>query len=165
MRIGLISDTHIPDHVKKLPVQLKEVLRGVELILHAGDVYVPSVLDELECLAPILAAKGDDDPLSTVNDRRVKRKHILTIDGVTIWLVHEMPLAWPLCSKETPQHDRPPDVIVSGHTHNATLENKGAVLLINPGSPTFPRYKLELGTVALLTINSGKAEAHIMQLH
>jgi len=159
MRIGLISDTHIPNHAKELPDQLKDLFHAVDLILHAGDIYTISVLDELECLAPVLAAEGDDDPLSTSTDRRVKVKHILNIDGVTIWLTHARPWSWPLDSRETP------NVIVCGHTHTAALGNlKGDILLVNPGSPTFPQYKLELGTVALLAINSGKAEANIVQL-
>ena len=62
MRIGLISDTHIPDHADELPEQLKDAFRGVELILHAGDIYTIPVLDELEIIAPVLAAEGDDDP-------------------------------------------------------------------------------------------------------
>ncbi len=161
MLIGLLSDTHIhfPDHAKELPDQLKEVFRGVDLILHAGDIYIPSVLDELERLAPVLAAQGDDDERDVTSDRRVKKKHILTIEGVTIWLIHEGPWSWPLDSKEAP------DVIVFGHTHSSMLGNsKERVLLINPGSPTFPRYRLELGTVALLTVSSGIAEATIVQL-
>ncbi len=163
VRIGLISDTHIPDHAKALPEQLKQVFRGVDLILHAGDIYIPSVLDELECLAPVLAAEGDDDDWETTRDERVKEKQILTIDDVTIWLIHERPWPWPpfVLSKQV---ERRPDVIVVGHTHSATLEKKGDVLLVNPGSATFPHYRHELGTVALLTINSSKAEAHIVQL-
>ena len=172
MLIGLISDTHIPDHAKELPDQLKEAFRGVDLILHAGDVYIPSVLDELEHLAPVLAAEGDDDPFATANDRRVKKEHVITIEGIIIWLVHIRPLPWLRPGK-------PPDVIVYGHIHEARLENhlivnehapeptlekhKG-ILRISPGSPTFPHYKQELGTVGLLKANSGKAEAQIIQL-
>ncbi|MFC2071912.1 metallophosphoesterase family protein [Chloroflexota bacterium] len=159
MLIGLLSDTHIPDHVKELPEQLKEVFHGVDLILHAGDIYTVSVLDELERLAPVLAAEGDDDPRSTASDRRVERKHILNLDGVTIWLAHDM--VWfppPVDSKA------PPDVIVFGHTHQALLQNHDGALQINPGSATLPRYRLELGTVGLLTASSGKAEAQIIQL-
>ena len=164
MRIGLLSDTHIPDHARELPDQLKEAFRGVDLILHAGDVYVPSVLDELECLAPVMAAEGDDDFPSTTSDKRVKQKHILTIGNVTIWLIHEKLWFWPLHPKGVPQHEKTPDVIIFGHTHSASLEEKEEVLLVNPGSPTFPNYRRELGTVALLTISSGKAQANIVQL-
>ena len=158
MRIGLISDTHIPDHVRELPSQLKQTFRGVDLILHGGDIYVPSVLDELERLAPVLAAEGDDEYPEMGRDRRVKEKHILNIEGVTIWLIHEKPWPWALDSKEAP------DVIVFGHTHYATVERNGGVLLVNPGSPAFPNYRREVGTVALLTVSSGKAEVNIVQL-
>ncbi|MBI4284000.1 MAG: metallophosphoesterase family protein, partial [Chloroflexi bacterium] len=124
-----------------------------------GDIYTASVLDDLERLAPVLAAEGDDDPRATVTDRRVERKHVLTFDGVTIWLAHEIyKIALPLNSREAP------DVLVCGHTHQASLKNDNGVIQINPGSATFPRYRVTLGTVGLLTINSGKAEAQIIQL-
>ncbi len=48
MIIGLLSDTHIPEAEKELPPELMEAFRGVDLILHAGDIYIPSVLDNLE---------------------------------------------------------------------------------------------------------------------
>ena len=93
-----------------------------------------------------------------MNDKRVKWKHIITVEGVTIWLAHEY---------ETWSWDdvkNLPDVVVFGHTHRAALENHEGIIRINPGSPTFPRYAHLLGTVALLTINSSKAEAEIIQL-
>ena len=159
MLIGLLSDTHIPDHAKELPAQLKEAFYGVDLILHAGDIYIVSVLDELERVAPVLAAKGDDDMLSTANDRRVEQQHILNLDGVTIWLAHEIYGFWPPINSKT--H---PDVVVFGHTHQASLENHEGVLQVNPGSPTFPCYRPELGTVGLLTVSAGRSEAQIIQL-
>jgi putative phosphoesterase len=164
MIIGLLSDTHIPDHAKKLPEQLKDVFRGVDLILHGGDIFSISVLDELELIAPVLAAEGDDDLSLTARDRRVERKQTINIEGTTIWLVHQKPNSLPPVSKEAPRLEGPPDVIVYGHTHQAMLEKKGGILQINPGSPTFPNYRLQLGTVGLLTVNSGKVEAKIIQL-
>lgn len=172
MLIGLLSDTHIPEAAEALPAQLKEVFRGVDLILHAGDIYTTSVLDELEHIAPVLAARGDDDcTAEIISDRRVKEKHTLTAEGVTIWLQHIRPPYSFLHSKlyletnpTSHKDEKLPNVIVFGHTHRPALENEGGILLVNPGSPTFPAYRQELGTVALLTINSGKAEAHIVQL-
>ena len=61
MKIGLISDTHIREPSERLHEKVREVFQGVDLILHAGDIYNPSVLDELERMAPVLAAAGDDD--------------------------------------------------------------------------------------------------------
>jgi putative phosphoesterase len=168
MLIGLISDTHIPGAAKALPSQIKEVFRNVDLILHAGDIYTVSVLDELECLSPVLAARGDNDPTEGENDKRVKWKQILTINGLTICLKH-MLWWWPdepksAFSPVPPRYEELPDILVYGHSHVAAVENRGRTLLINPGSATFPNYKFGLGTVVLLRINSGKAEAEIIQL-
>ena len=164
MLIGLLSDTHIPDHAKQLPDQLKDVFSGVDLILHGGDIFSISVLDELELIAPVLAAEGDDDLSLTAKDRRVERKHTINIDGTTIWLVHQKPNSLPPVSKEVTRLEGPPDVVVYGHTHKAMLEKKDGILQINPGSPTFPNYRLQLGTVGLLTVSSSKVEAKIVQL-
>jgi putative phosphoesterase len=191
MRIGLISDTHIPYDVKALPPQLKELFRGVDLILHAGDIYVSSVLDELEEIAPVLAAMGDDD--SPLIDGRVRDKHVLDFEGFSLWLTHALPYfplhslnSYPYSSRsihallyrfstssdqeleealrEVVEHEDLPDILVFGHTHQAILHRTQGFLLINPGSATFPGYKHVLGTVAILTISLGKAEAEIIQL-
>ncbi len=168
MLIGLLSDTHIrlPGYraalsqlsANKLPPQIREAFHSVELILHAGDVYSLPILDELERIAPVLAAEGDDDPFEVMNDKRVKLKHVITAEGVIIWLAHQYEI-WSLDGLE-----KSADVIVFGHTHRAALDNHKGIIRINPGSPTFPGYEYKLGTVGLLTITSGKAEAQIIQL-
>jgi putative phosphoesterase len=157
MLIGLLSDTHIPDAVLKLPHQIWEAFRHVDLILHAGDIFVPSVLDELESIAPVLAARGDSEYLETRNDMRVKEKQAFTVEGVTIWLTHDG-------QGGLDCQDPLPDVFVTGHTHAPIIKNHGRVLLVSPGSPTYPNYKCQLGTVGLLTIRSGEAEAKIIKL-
>jgi putative phosphoesterase len=158
IHIGLISDTHVPNHRRQLPEQLKEPFRNVDLILHAGDIYVPWVLDELEYFAPVLAACGDDDPPPTLNDIRVKEKHRINLNGSTLWLIHKRPLWWPLMSEETP------DVIIFGHTHSSTVERKKNVILVNPGSPNHPSYEPKPGTVAILTLDSDIPKVDIIQL-
>jgi putative phosphoesterase len=84
MRIGVISDTHIPYDAETIPPQVKELFKGVDVILHAGDIYLSSVLDELEEIAPVLAARGDDD--SALVNERVKEKHVLNFQGFSLWL-------------------------------------------------------------------------------
>ena len=168
MLIGLLSDTHIRVPGTRsslgqlwgdtLPLQISEAFRGVDLILHAGDIYTLPVLEELEKVAPVLAAEGDDDPFEIMNDKRVKSKHILNIEGVTIGLAHQAE-AWYLDRQE-----KLPDVIVFGHLHKPSLETRNGVLWVSPRSPTFPSYRHELGTVAMLTITDGKAEAQIVKL-
>ena len=168
MLIGLLSDTHIPDHAKELPAQLKEAFRGVELILHAGDIYTLPILDELEQIAPVLASAGDDDLFAVTSDKRVKWEQIITVEGATMWLKHI--LWWQpntvnghISPPKSPT-EKAPDVIIFGHTHEASLKRQNGTILINPGSPTFPHYKRQLGTVGLLEIKSGKVDAQIIQL-
>ena len=61
MRIGLISDTHIPVAAPKLWPQVFDAFRGVDLIMHGGDLMVPDVIDWLEEIAPVLAVEGNGD--------------------------------------------------------------------------------------------------------
>ncbi len=201
MLVGLISDTHIGYASDPVPPEIKaswigvdlatllpqamEALRGVDLILHAGDIYLPSVLDKLESIAPVMAAWGDDDmPADFNSDKRMMKRHELSLDGVTLWLTHVKPpyeLVDPVenlyflrpsfgDAKEPPDPEEAPDVIVFGHTHSASIEHYKDVecgkdiLLVNPGSATFPEYVAELGSVALLTIDSGEVQVRIMPL-
>ena len=170
MFIGLLSDTHIGSPSKTLPSQIKEAFSNVDLILHAGDIWIPSVLDELESIAPVMAAWGDDDTEADLGgDNRMIKGHALLLEGVTLWLTHIKPFYALFKLKEelyssTPSPEDPPDVVIFGHTHSAKIEHYKDVLLVNPGSATFPGYMPKLGTVALLNINSGKVEARIVQL-
>lgn len=159
MRVGLLADTHIPEVQGSLPSELEKVFRDVELILHAGDIYLPSVLDELERIAPVLAAKGDDDNGATILDQRVKEKHILNIGGKTVWLMHEKPFA-----TEYLGQDNRPDIIVFGHEHRSSVQQLNGTLLINPGSPTFLNYIPGPGTVGILDIDAGQANVRIVRL-
>jgi putative phosphoesterase len=158
-----------------LPHQLESVFCGVDLILHAGDIHASSVLDDLEKIAPVLAALGDGDYLP--RDERVKYKHVLGIDGLTLWLTHEFPFDWRFASGSYDDvSDRElaeslklygsdaPDIAVFGHSHQSIIRHGGGALLINPGSATFPRYERCLGTVCLVNIRSGRAEVQLVQL-
>ena len=175
MLIGLLSDTHIAFPDQTLPTQIKDTFRGVDLILHAGDVWIPWVLDELESVAPILVAMGDDDMESDFgNDSRLAKRQVLSMEGITLWVTHIKPRYGlisrdgqsysSLFSRQKQDPEDPPDVVVFGHSHFAEIENYKGVLLVNPGSPTLPTYIPKLGTVGLLTVNSGQVEARLVQL-
>ncbi len=166
--IGLLADTHIPEAEKILPFELMEALRGVDLILHAGDIFVPSVLDDLERIAPVLAARGDDEYGDMLTDKRVKDKHILKLEGQTLWLVHKRPYSFTLgwqkeMASEQDKSDSP-SIVVFGHEHRAVVQLLDDTLFINPGSPTFQNYCRGLGTIAILDIDSGEADVRIVQL-
>ncbi len=173
MLIGLLSDTHIAFPSETLPPQIKSAFGSVDFILHAGDIWIPSVLDELESIAPVMAAWGDDDMEADLGgDKRMMKGQSLVLDGITLWLTHVKPRYGLINPKEESYSTRsspedaadPPAVVVFGHTHLAAIEHHKDVLLVNPGSVTFPKYVFKLGTVALLTINSGEVEVRIVQL-
>ena len=64
MRVGVVSDTHIPSRAPAIPPGVFEAFEGVHLILHAGDVSVRAALDELAALAPVHAVAGNIDDAS-----------------------------------------------------------------------------------------------------
>jgi putative phosphoesterase len=171
MIIGLISDTHIPWEVSEVPREVLEAFQGVDLILHGGDIYSHTVLDDLEKIAPVYAALGDDDYPG--EDKRVQERHILNVGGKTIYLTHEGPYNFltsttglPLWWRNRISLDKyvNPDIIIAGHEHRTIVENFNGMLYINPGSPTLLNYKKGLGTVAILELNSGEPHVNILHL-
>jgi len=168
IRVGLVSDTHVPAVVTELPVEVEGAFQGVDLILHAGDIYSLSVLDRLERIAPVLAAFGDDDDPSALLDRRVQRKHVLTLGGVVVWLLHDRSAEfwtnYRPTSGETDYALNKPQVIVFGHEHEAIIHQRDGVLWVNPSSPTFAEYRTGLGTIGVLDIGCGQARVSINHL-
>lgn len=172
MLIGLIADTHIARPEEKLPPQVADAFKGVELILHAGDVWIPSVLDELEAIAPVAAAWGDDDMETDLGpDPRMISERTLYLEGITLWLVHEKPAYGHIVPRENRVYSRPvnhdhviPGIVVYGHTHKCRVENYKGVLVVNPGSPAWPEGFPRLGTVGLLEIKGDSVEARIVAL-
>jgi putative phosphoesterase len=186
MRIGLISDTHIPVAAKHLWPQIYDALRGdspaspkVDLIMHAGDLMVTEVIDWLEEIAPVMAVQGNGDYTGwersvAPQDPRLAESKVLRLDGdphpLRIGLVHDfqLPEAPPLRTMDgLMQHyfGGPVNVIVRGSTHHAEITTVKGVLIVNPGSPTFPNHQsARLGTLAFLDIEAGRVRPSILQL-
>ncbi len=177
MRIGLISDTHIPEACDRLPSAVFEALRGVDLVMHAGDVYVNRVLDELARIAPVIAALGNGDEgqgghrFVLEPDARVRVAHLLEVEGVRVGLAHALPT--PDETSERVFHDAmrahfggAVDVLVMGHSHVEGVVRFGATLVVNPGSATLPHNLVDVpGTVGVLEIGpGGKISAEIIRL-
>ena len=88
MRIGLLTDTHLPGTVRHLWDEVREAFTGVDLILHGGDIVTSGVLDWLEDIAPTLAARGNND--GGWADDRMKDMHLLDIEGWRLAMIHDM---------------------------------------------------------------------------
>jgi len=169
MIIGILADTHIREASQKLPSGLTDGFRDVDLILHGGDIYHSSVLDELEQLAPVMAAAGDDDYGAVLKDRRVKERHILHIEDKVLWLQHDSAYYHSLkfrhtTPRKTPEILEPPDIVVFGHDHYSVVEYRGGILFINPGSPNSMGNASVPRTFAMLEIDSGKMEVETLRL-
>lgn len=177
MRIGLISDTHIPEAHPVLWEQVFHAFRGVDLILHGGDIHELWLLDRLEEVAPVYAARGNGEDGSAgrpvqPDDPRLRDAWMIEAGGLRIGLTHDLPIP------EYPPHltvarfidrlypgEAPPDVMVYGHTHVEQIDQIGGVLCVNPGSPTYPHgLDTQFGTIGFLDITAGRPEASIWQL-
>jgi putative phosphoesterase len=148
IRIGVVADTHCPEFLDELPAALLEGLRGVDLILHAGDVGGLSTLARLREVAPVEAVRGDHDgamtelPLCrevTVGGRRVVVVHgnrtrlieepatlLGTLSLGTVWMASGLP-------RHLERLHPGADVILYGHTHKAQVDLVNGTLVFNPG--------------------------------
>jgi putative phosphoesterase len=166
MLIGVISDTHLPSDIQEIWPEVPKVFESVDLILHAGDIIAPSVLDSLQQVSPVLAARGNHDHFSTTNDPRVKNVHILKIEGWNIGLIHDLePEDRPIDFLIKHYIKAPVDIMISGHTHFERIDFRDNVLQLNPGSSNFPHLlSTRLGTVALLKLEPGIINAEVILL-
>ncbi len=131
-RIGVISDTHIP-HYKKLPEVIWEYFAGVELIIHAGDLSMLSVLSELETIAPVVAVQGNIEEEEVVRKLPIKRE--IVVGHCRIGIVH---ILGDTHNRERVARQEFPNArcVVFGHTHVPWNQEHNGLLLFNPGSAT-----------------------------
>ncbi|MCK9377409.1 MAG: metallophosphatase family protein [Syntrophobacterales bacterium] len=148
--IGVISDTHgllRPEAVK--------ALKGVELIIHAGDIGNPKVLANLSRLAPVHAVRGNTDRADWAADLPLTL--VVEVGGVLLYVLHELftldldPAAAGFAS------------VIYGHSHSPRLERKDGVLFLNPGSAGPRRFTLPV-SLARLKVNHDSIQAELVEL-
>jgi len=135
-KIGLISDTH----GLLRPLAL-EALRGSELIIHAGDVGKPEILDKLRTLAPVIAVRGNVDTEDWA--RTLPETAVGEAGAIRLYVLHSVE-----------ELDLDPkaagfQVVVSGHSHQPGKHERGGVLYINPGSAGPRRFQLPVSLARL----------------
>lgn len=167
MRIGVLADTHLPSLVRSLDELGPEVaaaLRDIDLLLHAGDVTAPSVLDWCQQFADVLVAEGNNDLFV---DPRMAERQILDVEGWRIGMVHELrPESRPIAALlQSGLGGEQVDILIGGDTHVERLEFRDDVILLNPGSPILPHHlSTRLGTVAILDVTRERVRADIIVL-
>jgi uncharacterized protein len=156
LRIGVIADTH-----SFFDPAVRRHFKGVDHVLHAGDIGDRSVISQLEQIAPVTAVSGNIDdirqggfPSETVIElagRRIAIRHILyeggklTKDG-RAFLDHKQP-----------------DICIFGHTHQPKVEWFSKTLLFNPGSAGPKRFSLPRG-IGILTIRKENILSKLIRL-
>jgi putative phosphoesterase len=148
--VGVISDTHgllRPEAVK--------ALKGVELIIHAGDIGNPKVLAGLERLAPVHAVRGNVDRGDWAADLPLNR--VVEVGGVLLYVLHEL-----FCLDLDPAAAGLAAVIY-GHSHSPHLERKNGVLYLNPGSAGPRRFTLPV-TLARLRVSNNAVHPELVEL-
>src|ERR1700751_4700189 len=148
--IGVISDTH-----GLLRPEAVEVLRGVSLILHAGDVGTPEVLEKLREIAPVMAVRGNVDRGAWAST--LQHSEVIESEGVSIYMVHILD-----------ELDLKPEAagfsaVVYGHSHKPACELSNGVLYFNPGSAGPRRFKLPV-TVGKLVVDGGAVRGEIVEI-
>ena len=182
-KIGVISDTHSAGSGRDLPMKILEALKGVDMILHCGDLECLGVLDYLEEVAPLLAVRGYEDPVEE-GERLALTTRVVKVEGVSIGMIHD--IQWPGPKIQTSpdgadlilpeangreimarKFKEPVDIVLYGDTHEEIVSYWDGIMIMNPGSPTYPgkRHKRGvLGTLGILEIDGGDAVGRIVEL-
>ena len=149
-RIGVISDTHgllRPEAVK--------ALAGVELIIHAGDVGGPEILEALGQIAPVHAVRGNTDRGEFGSTLPLTR--VVQVGGLQLYVLHE------LFTLDLDPRAAGFAAVIYGHSHRPHLERKDGVLYFNPGSAGPRRFTLPV-TLALLRVQDNGLSAEFIEL-
>jgi putative phosphoesterase len=153
VKVVAISDTHAPRRWRSCPPMVTEHLHGADLILHAGDVCIPEVLDELAAFAPVRAVRGNNDGPDIAAWGAPERLE-LDIDGLPVAMVHD---SGPAKGRTARLHRWFPaaELVVFGHSHIPMDQTGDGIRIFNPGSPT-DRRRQPHGTIGLLSIERGR---------
>ena len=148
--VGVISDTH-----GLLRPEAIGALAGSEMILHAGDVGGPEVLEALGRVAPVIAVRGNNDRGGWAE--ALPDWEVVEVGPVSVYMIHDL--------KEM---DLSPSaagfrVVVSGHSHKPALEERRGVLYLNPGSAGPRRFRLPV-SVARLRVAATEVTAELLEL-
>jgi len=149
-RIGVVADTH-----GLVRPGLLEVLSDVELIIHAGDIGGPKVLDALRAHAPVIAVRGNMD--GGLWAQELPESEVVEIDRTQLYVLHD---AGELDLDPAAAGFR---VVISGHSHQPSKSRKNGVLFLNPGSAGPRRFRLP-ASAAILLLRGESLEARLIEL-
>ena len=148
--LGVISDTHGLVRPEALAA-----LKGVERIVHAGDIGSPDVLEALERVAPVTAVRGNNDRGGWA--KKIPETEVVEVGGVSLYLLHD------LHELDLEPRSAGFAAVISGHSHQPRLEERDGVLYLNPGSAGPRRFKLPI-SLARMTVAGKRVQAQLVTL-
>lgn len=162
VRIGVLSDTHLPDSVDAhdfLLTLIEEVLSPIDLILHAGDLVAPELLAAFSAY-PFHAVRGNMDPVT----KDIPLKKVIHVGAFTIGMIH----GWgpPGGLEDRVQAEFAGislDCLVYGHSHRPVCHNYNGTLFFNPGSATDKR-SMDYHSAGLLEVGDDEIRGTIIRL-
>lgn len=149
--IGVLGDTHMlrgDAHTRLAPVLDLFQRATVDLILHAGDTGALALLRTLEEIAPVVAVRGNADPVETLD--ALPDRVMIHVGTRRILLLHGHQGKTAVATARRAASDEV-DLLVFGHSHQPLIEREGQTILFNPGSPTERRWNPHFG-VGLITV-------------
>ena len=159
----------MPGTIEKLWAQVHDAFQAVDCILHAGDLHVTDVIEELETIAPTFVSEGNGD--LDVQHHRLRETWVGQFAGCQVGMVHRFPTPRRADEAKLEKHvgrnfgQTNPSVVIYGHTHLAEAHAVGQRLYINPGSATLPNNQsTRLGTICILEISQTHSEVTLYQL-
>jgi putative phosphoesterase len=150
LRVGLVSDTH-----GLLRPAARAFLVGCDYIVHGGDVGAAEILEELADLAPLIAVRGNNDTQPWA--AHLPATELIRVGSIFVYVIHDLA-----------QLDIDPEavgvrVVVFGHSHRPTIEERGTVLYVNPGSCGPRRFTLPISIGEIIVSGHG-AKARVVDL-
>ena len=162
VRIGVISDTHIPDRAKEIPKEILDDFKKVDMIIHAGDLVDLGVLEKLKSVCgDVKAVWGNMDPDNL--KKMLPEKEIFRIGKHKIGVMHGYGAPDRLIAKLSDIFkDDGVDIIVFGHAHYSVNEKINGILFFNPGSAT-DKVFAPYNSYGIIEVND-KIEAKVIKL-
>jgi len=147
--VGVISDTH-----GLLRPEIPKIFKNVDLVLHAGDIGSPEILQELRKIAPTISVRGNNDTEEWA--KRIPGSKTVRVEDISIFMLHDL--------KELPAIKVPSvQVVISGHSHRPLIERRDGILFLNPGSAGPRRFKLPI-SAARLKIDKSRLDARLIEI-
>ena len=160
MRIGVISDTHIPVFSQNLPKKVFEYFNDCDLIVHAGDILELSVIEELSSIAETKAVCGNMDGYEV--RQKLPEQIVFTAAGKKIGLVHGKGSASRIVDTVKEMFKKKVDIIIFGHSHIPCSETINGILFFNPGSAS-SGVSSGSGTFGIIEIIDGQVSTEIIE--